>query len=618
MELAEDARFSNLPRKLKVKINPEGTLSFDLIFRPKDVSAHAFALPLTVLGAGKLPDLEKQVTAKGRLPRLKVEPGIVVDFEHRVLHVDPAKRVPYALTLKLRNLDERRDLSWRADISNLVPSFGTLKQAFYFEPDRGVLGPAGVTHIKVKFQPDVAPKQYINTVPIFVIESPEDEATLSALLSPRSADTGRRPASMGSSRYLFNTDSAGLIPDFELELRGSAIEAQLSFDTREVILPPVPLGVESRATFYVISNGYDHLALQHAFVSWTPGGKDVSGMPAPISIPITVSYPQGNILSFSRPRLPVVVSLKATAPIALTSLLQFTDSGGNAYSIPISCVADNSVLSVHQYLESHASQLTYEGPLLDIYGPIKLVARRPPPSRTTSRGAPSSAAAGGSGTAGIVSGRPTVSTAPAPSPTITASGGSKPKAGPPPTGSAQPSPAAGSASGGVVVPPLGGRPARTSPRASSPPPLPPFPVGEASSAGVGVSALGLAHPSAVSGGGSGGAGAGATQVAYPTAPPPSPLLAPAAISILLRCLNSLILRAPIASFPDDIVAAHGKPIFDAIESLSGQALPGRLKSRVPPNKKERATVLFGQAKEVLQFLKSQGKPSDRKRTYIRW
>ena len=65
---------------------------------------------------------------------------------------------------------------------------------------------------------------------------------------------------------------------------------------------------------------------------------------------------------------------------------------------------------------------------------------------------------------------------------------------------------------------------------------------------------------------------------------------------LLRWLNGAVLRQPIAAFPGDLVAAHGRPLLEAIESLSGRSLPGRVTGRVPTSKKERAVVLFAQAR----------------------
>ena len=49
---------------------------------------------------------------------------------------------------------------------------------------------------------------------------------------------------------------------YSLELRGEGKYPRLTFDTKEVIMPSVPLGFTARATFYVISQGYDNLQLK--------------------------------------------------------------------------------------------------------------------------------------------------------------------------------------------------------------------------------------------------------------------------------------------------------------------------------------------------------------------
>ena len=53
---------------------------------------------------------------------------------------------------------------------------------------------------------------------------------------------------------------------YSLELRGEGKYPRLTFDTKEVIMPSVPLGFTSKATFYVISQGYDNLQL-HVSIS---------------------------------------------------------------------------------------------------------------------------------------------------------------------------------------------------------------------------------------------------------------------------------------------------------------------------------------------------------------
>lgn len=49
---------------------------------------------------------------------------------------------------------------------------------------------------------------------------------------------------------------------YSLELTGEGKYPRLTFDTKEVIMPSVPLNFTSKATFYVISQGYDNLQLQ--------------------------------------------------------------------------------------------------------------------------------------------------------------------------------------------------------------------------------------------------------------------------------------------------------------------------------------------------------------------
>ena len=51
-------------------------------------------------------------------------------------------------------------------------------------------------------------------------------------------------------------------PYYMVDVRGEGQYPRLTFDTKECIMPPVPLGIASRAQFYVISQGYDNLQLK--------------------------------------------------------------------------------------------------------------------------------------------------------------------------------------------------------------------------------------------------------------------------------------------------------------------------------------------------------------------
>ena len=52
--------------------------------------------------------------------------------------------------------------------------------------------------------------------------------------------------------YLENEDK----PYTEIVLRGEGAIPRILFDRREIILPVVPLGVESKCTFRIINDGY--------------------------------------------------------------------------------------------------------------------------------------------------------------------------------------------------------------------------------------------------------------------------------------------------------------------------------------------------------------------------
>jgi hypothetical protein len=47
-----------------------------------------------------------------------------------------------------------------------------------------------------------------------------------------------------------------------VELKGEGADAKIFFDRREIILPPTPLDVMSKATFMVCHNGYENLELK--------------------------------------------------------------------------------------------------------------------------------------------------------------------------------------------------------------------------------------------------------------------------------------------------------------------------------------------------------------------
>jgi hypothetical protein len=362
-------------------------------------------------------------------------------------------------------------------------------------------------------------------VPIYILSKDVDGSSLGVPKTPHPLSRN------GSTSSLLEDAWDGAQPYLELELKGTGIPPQLSFDRRELVLPPVPLLTPASGTFTLICSGYDYLKLSctisaNTMLQTVPGasgeksgsgaGKGAAaGSSSSMLLPLKVTFPQGDVVSLARQSIPVMVTLLAEKPCSFTTTLDFSDGspGGKVFSIPVTGCSDSGLLTIAGYVASHKAQLALH------CAPAKGV------------------------TLGLIPSQP--------------------------------------------KPPVAAR--RSSLRS----------VATASAGGV-------AAATAVAGSDAGGATPVASASATLTAAtlPPSTASAPdtpcgthytaADANFLLRWLNGCILRQPIAAFPQDIVAGHGRPLLEAFEGLSGRTLPGRLTGRVPSSKKERSIVLFSQ------------------------
>jgi hypothetical protein len=85
--------------------------------------------------------------------------------------------------------------------------------------------------------------------------------------------------------YLDNDKSKAYLM---IEFKGEGTEPKIYFDRREVILPPIPLGIPARATFLVCHNGYENLELRPKISSEV--GK----------LPVTLNFPDGSNLGVTK------------------------------------------------------------------------------------------------------------------------------------------------------------------------------------------------------------------------------------------------------------------------------------------------------------------------------
>ena len=103
-------------------------------------------------------------------------------------------------------------------------------------------------------------------------------------------------------------------PYFDLPVHGMGVHPTIKFDRREVFLPPTPVGIPLKTSFFVINNGFDNLNLRYQI--------DKSSM----HLPISVAFPLGTMLNVVKQRLPVEVTISTEQCCSFTASINFFDS----------------------------------------------------------------------------------------------------------------------------------------------------------------------------------------------------------------------------------------------------------------------------------------------------
>jgi hypothetical protein len=317
------------PRRFKIKLQPEEELPIDILFLPKETGVISFNLPIYMPNVGNLQiqGLDVVITGEGLQPRIKVE-STLIDFEIQTWRRNPERRLPYHITYKIYNTDTE-NVTWYADTS-LLPQAESIDKdgnvvlvpIFGISPDRATIPVGGTCEVDVTFTP-AEPISYTANLPIFL---------------------------EGAGAHENDGDSY-----LDITLKGRGTPPSLSFDRREVVLPPVILGAISTATFYVINTGHDHCSLKFR----VPSNEITSA----VSVPFKILFPEGEVISMAKKKLPVTIELRSDKPMAFTSIIEFIDGEENGtYGIPVSGVTDNCLLTNYEYIDAHRNEVFFEAP----------------------------------------------------------------------------------------------------------------------------------------------------------------------------------------------------------------------------------------------------------------
>lgn len=289
-------------RDYRIAVPAGGSLQLTLSFVPSEPGSHDFELPVLLAGIAVSPSLRRAVSAHAIAARIVLLPRhldlgacIVRDAEF-----------PYEAEVALRSVDpERVALAWEIDTSSLAG--GGLIELW---PTSGRLGADESATIRVRFCPT----------------------------SPCAFERLSLPV------YLDGEKGKAYVT---LELSARGVKPRLTFDRSEVVLPSVPLGFVSSATFLVLNDGYENLEIAHK-------------LPADSAkVPLTLSFPEGNMVGLGRQALPVVLSFSSRKPMSFTAKVFMIDTDGRKFGVTVSGTTDNSVLTVQDFLHEHRARLDW-------------------------------------------------------------------------------------------------------------------------------------------------------------------------------------------------------------------------------------------------------------------
>jgi hypothetical protein len=119
----------------------------------------------------------------------------------------------------------------------------------------------------------------------------------------------------------------------EITLKGEAAYPKVMFDRRQIIMPVVPLGVESRCFFRIINEGFQT-------VSFKARPSDEFNI-----VPLKIEFNDGTSLGSRKKAMKVEVSFKSLKAISFTTRIDIVDDQEGTWSIYCSGTTENSLLT---------------------------------------------------------------------------------------------------------------------------------------------------------------------------------------------------------------------------------------------------------------------------------
>ena len=274
-------------------LKPNKVYKFKMTMTPSTTKSYKFLLPLFLGNSLEFnPDLQKPVICESVPPKILMEPiDGVRDFKKMIItHLkgnSPMKKI-----LKITNPDRVNSLNFFINADALEED-----RVFSLSKSEGTILPQMSLDVVVIFKPHI-PGAWNYTLPLYLDDDRENKKS-------------------------------------EIIIKGEAAYPKIFFDRRQVILPVVPLNIESRCVFRVINEGFQNVTLKM---------KPLEEYQKSI-ISLNINFIDGISMNLRKRVMKIEVTFKSKKAISFTTKLEFEDDHDGIWSIYCSGTTDNSILS---------------------------------------------------------------------------------------------------------------------------------------------------------------------------------------------------------------------------------------------------------------------------------
>lgn len=328
----------------KISILANAVLEAELIFRPTNAKRYSFRLPINLFGIVEDRSLQRECSAVGIASVLRLS-NTVVDFGDRVVARDPLARVSYFMETTITNqsntgvsfaIREGDEIARNFDGSTVDLADQKAQQQKNAKDD-GMVGaePQQIFFVS-PLSLDLAPGASMKVRVTFL---PQQNVNYSKKLGFFRKDPG------SISQVAIDPNQR---PYLSLLCVGTGVYPCMTFSQQHVRLPTVPLGITSRASFFIHNNGYAALEVRHRS---SPN----------ITVPLEISYPDGNQLGIMIDKIRVVVSAKADSSASWSGKIEFYDNDGERFFVTLSGLTDNCLLTNYPFVQAYSPEYGFIG-----------------------------------------------------------------------------------------------------------------------------------------------------------------------------------------------------------------------------------------------------------------